>query len=177
MANTHKHHRGPKFSGIHRILPSVYPQIHTGSPTPAPINFRWECLQEKAVIQLNSKCQQAFDDLKRLCTTMPILAYADFTWPFKIHADSCGSGLGVVLYQTYEDSTDAVIAYASRRLSKAKSHYPAQKLEFLSLKWVVVTKFHQYLYGSTFEHIYRQQSSDLHTYNHQAGCSESLLGC
>ena len=43
-----------------------------------------------------------------------------------------------------------VIAYASRSLSKAESHYPAHKLEFLALKWAVVKKFHEYLYGSTF---------------------------
>ena len=45
----------------------------------------------------------------------------------------------------------AVIAYASRSLNKAESHYPAHKLEFLALKWEVVEKFHEYLYGSTFD--------------------------
>ena len=44
-----------------------------------------------------------------------------------------------------------MIAYASRSLSKAKSHYPAHKLEFLTLKWEVVEKFYKYLYGSTFD--------------------------
>ena len=80
-----------------------------------------------------------------------ILAYADFTKPFKLHADACGTGLRAVLYQTREDGTEAVIAYASRSLSKAISHYLAHKLEFLTLKWVVVKKFHEYLYGSTFD--------------------------
>ena len=104
-------------------------------------------------MEWNSKCQQAFDELKRLCTTASILAYADFTKPFKLHTDACGSGLGAALYKTHEDGTDAVIAYVSRSLSKAESHYPAHKLEFLTLKWVVVKKFHEYLYGSTF-HVY-----------------------
>ena len=85
-----------------------------------------------------------------LCTTAPILAYADFSKPFKLHTDACGMGLGALPYQTLEDSTKAVIAYASRSLSKAESHYPAHKLEFLALKWAVVEKFHEYLYGSTF---------------------------
>ena len=90
--------------------------------------------KKKAAIQWNSKCQQAFDDLKRLCITTPILAYVDFTQPFKCHTDACGSGLGAVLYQTHENGTDDVTAYASRSLSKAESHYPAHKLEFLTLK-------------------------------------------
>ena len=105
--------------------------------------------KKKAAIWWDNRCQQAFDDLKRLCTTAPILAYMDFTQPFKLHTDACGSGLGAVLYQTHEDGIDTVIAYASRSLTKAKSHYPAHKLEFLALKWAVVEKFHEYLYGLT----------------------------
>ena len=46
---------------------------------------------------------------------------------------------------------DAVIAYASRSLTKAESHYPAHKLEFLALKWAVIEKFHKYLYGLAFD--------------------------
>ena len=36
-------------------------------------------------------------------------------------------------------------------MNKAESHYPVHKLEFLALKWAVVKKFHEYLYGSTFD--------------------------
>ena len=107
--------------------------------------------KKKTAIQWDSRCQQAFNDLKRLCTTVPILAYADYTQPFKLHTDACGSGLGAVLYQTQEDATDAVIPYASRSLTKAESHYPAHKLEFLALKWPVVEKFHKHLYGLIFD--------------------------
>ena len=106
--------------------------------------------KKKAAIKWDSKYQHAFDDLKIQCTMAPILAYADFTKPFKLHTDACGTGLGAVLYQTREDGTKAVIAYASRSLNKAESHYPAHKLEHLTLKWAVVKKFHEYLYGSTF---------------------------
>ena len=106
--------------------------------------------KKKAVIKWDNRCQQAFDNLKTLCTTVPILAYANFSKLFKLHTDACGMGLGAVLYQTREDGTEAVIAYACRSLSKAESHYPAHKLEFLTLKWAVVEKFHEYLYGSTF---------------------------
>ena len=84
--------------------------------------------KKKSAITRDSRCQQAFDDLKKLCTTAPILAYANFTKPFKLHTDACGTGLGAVLYQIWEDGTEVVIAYASRSLSKAESHYPAHKL-------------------------------------------------
>ena len=107
--------------------------------------------KKKAAIKWNSRHQQAFNDLKRLCTMAPILMYADFTKLFKLHTIACGTGFGAVLYQTWDDGTEAVIVYASRSLSKAKSHYPTHKLEFLALKWAVVEKFHKYLYGSTFD--------------------------
>ena len=56
--------------------------------------------KKKAAIKWDSRCQQAFDDLKTLCTTAPILAYANFSKPFKLHTDACGTGLGAVLYET-----------------------------------------------------------------------------
>lgn len=43
-----------------------------------------------------------------------------------------------------------VIAYASRGLSPSEKRYPAHKLEFLALKWSIVDKFQDYLYGNTF---------------------------
>ena len=56
----------------------------------------------------------------------------------------------MVLYQTPDDGTPRVIAYASRSLSKTKKNYNAHKLEFLALKWSVTECFHEYLYGGKF---------------------------
>ena len=68
-----------------------------------------------------------------------------------------GLSLGAVLYQTHNDGTDAIISYASRSLTKAESHYPTHKLKFLTFKWAMVEKFHEYLYGSTFD-VYRDNN-------------------
>ena len=84
-----------------------------------------------------------------------------FSKPFKLHTDACGTGLGAVLYQTRDNGTKAVIVFASRSLNKTESHYPAHKLEFLALKWAVVEKFHEYLYGSTFE-VYTNNNPLMH---------------
>ena len=80
-----------------------------------------------------------------------ILTYAYFKRPFKLHTNIYGCGLGAVLYQNHDSGTDPVIAYASRSLTKAETHYPTHKLELCALEWVVVEKFHEYLYGSTFD--------------------------
>ena len=94
--------------------------------------------------------QTAFEKLKELCSTTPVLAFADYTKPFILHTDASTDGLGAVLYQEQEGK-ERVIAFASRRLSRAEKNYPAHKLEFLALKWVVCEKFHDYLYGNHFE--------------------------
>ena len=72
--------------------------------------------------------------MKQLCSSTPILAYADYSKPFKLHMDACNLGLGVVLYNTDEDGLDRVIAYATRTLSKSERNYPAYKLRVPSFK-------------------------------------------
>ena len=89
--------------------------------------------------------------LKRLCTEAPILAYADYTKPFKVHTDTSEDGLSAILYQTQDDRDDRVIAYASHSLKKSEWKYHSSKLEFLALKWAITDQFHEYLYGGTFE--------------------------
>ena len=96
------------------------------------------------------ECQTAFDQLKELCTTTPILAYTDFTKPFILHTDASALGLGAVLYQLHE-SVEKVISYANRSLTQSETKYPVHKLEFLCLKWAITEKFHEYLYGNTFD--------------------------
>ena len=101
---------------------------------------------KKTFIEWTEAADSAFEHLKKLCTSTPILAYSDYQLPFVLHTDSSSEGLGAVLYQRQEGEL-RVIAYASRSVSKSESHYPAHKLEFLALKWAVCEKFHEYLYG------------------------------
>ena len=102
---------------------------------------------KKTYIEWTDAADTAFEHLKALCVSTPILAYPDYQLPFTLHTDSSTDGLGAVLYQK-QDGKLRVIAYASRLVSKAESNYPAHKLEFLALKWAVCEKFHEYLYGS-----------------------------
>ena len=95
------------------------------------------------------ECQEAFDTLKVLCTSIPILAFDDFTRPFKLHADASAIRLGAILYQE-QYGKDRVIMHASSAVSKSESQYLAHKLEFLTLKWAVTESFQEYLYGNTF---------------------------
>ena len=108
-------------------------------------------MNNTTLIEWSEVADSAFVHLKKLCTSTAILAYPDYQLPFVLHTDSSSEGLGAVLYQK-QDGKLSMIAYASRSVSKYESHYPAQNLEFLALKYAVCEKFHEYLYGSkTFE--------------------------
>ena len=127
----------PKFTQVAQPLCKLMSGKNMGKKK---VSFTW-----------NDRCQQSFDDLKCLCTTVPILAYTDFTRLLKLHNNAGGSGLGAVLYQTHDDGTDAMIAYSNRSLREAETHYPTHKLVFLTLKLAMVEKSHEYHYGLTFD--------------------------
>ena len=99
--------------------------------------------RKQNLIKWDLECQGAFDKLKELCTTTPILAYADFGKPLKLHTDVSVLGLGAVLYQV-QDGVEKVISYASQSLTKCEAKYPIDKLEFLCLKWAITHQFHEY---------------------------------
>ena len=86
-----------------------------------------------------------------MCSQTPILVYANYQKPFKLHTDASEHGLGAVLYQKQDDNTKRVIVYASGTLSKSERNYDTHKLEFLALKWSITERFHEYLYGGHFE--------------------------
>ena len=114
--------------------------------------------RKRKPIELNEDCQKAFDKLKELCTSTPILAYADYKKEFQLHTDASELGLGGVLYHKDGEGVQKVIAYASRSLSYTERNYPTQKLEFLALKWAITDRFHEYLYGGKFD-VYTDNNS------------------
>lgn len=97
----------------------------------------------------NEDCTEAFKTIIYCLTHAPVLAFADPTRAYVLHVDASLNGLGAVLNQEYPEGLRPV-AYASRKLSTTEQRYPTHQLEFLALKWAVVDKFHDYLYGVKF---------------------------
>lgn len=85
-----------------------------------------------------------------------MLAFADLAKPYVLYTDASFKGVGAVLYQEHPDVLRPV-AFASRKLSSPEQRYPVHQLEFLALKWAVVDKFHDYLYGGQVHSAHRQQ--------------------
>ena len=65
---------------------------------------------------------EAFEELKQMLTTAPILAHPDFSQPFILDTDASYLAIGSVLSHKI-DNKERVVAYASRTLSKAEHKY------------------------------------------------------
>jgi hypothetical protein len=100
----------------------------------------------------SSRCNKAFEQLKVLLTTAPVLAQPDIEKPFDIYCDASGSGLGCVLMQE-----GRVIAYASRQLRRHEEHYPTHDLELAAVVHALKIWRH-YLLGNIC-HIYTDHKS------------------
>ena len=122
-------------------MPVTHPLYHQISGNNAA-HKKWK-------IQCTGECQEALNTLQGLWTSAPILAFADFTKPFKLQTNASTVELGAILYQE-QDGKDKVSATGRSCVCKCESHYPAHNLEFLALKWAVTESFQEYLYGNTF---------------------------
>ena len=110
--------------------------IHKYAHIARPLNMLipGDNANKKQAIKWNEDCEESFQRLKWLCSITPILAYADYSKPFKLHTYAFNLGLGAVLYQIGKDGLDRAISYPNRTLSKSERNYPAYKLQFLALK-------------------------------------------
>lgn len=63
--------------------------------------------------------QQAFQKLKEILSTEPLLIYPDFTQPFIVACDASTKAVGAVQSQL-RDGKESLIAYCSRQVNSAE---------------------------------------------------------
>lgn len=90
------------------------------------------------------------DVLKGKMVTMPILVFPDWKEEFYVHVDASCISLGAVLTQASDRELYHPIAFASRRLSKAKRNYSMIEHEGLAMVYVL-QKFRHYLLDGHFK--------------------------
>ena len=95
-----------------------------------------------------TECSEAFEKLKNLLVTSPILTHPDFSKSFILDTDASDQAIGAVLSQKV-GNTEKVVAYASRTLTKPERKYCVTRKELLALVFFV-KYFRHYLYGRKF---------------------------
>ena len=126
------------------IVPASFKQkIHKGEMKKCDLlEFQW-----------TPACQEGFDQLKKVLTEAPMLAYPDYSKLFILETDALLKGLGAVLSQKGDNNKVRVVACTSHSLhpsEKSMQDYSSAKIELMALKWSVCDKLKDYLLGSKF---------------------------
>lgn len=101
-------------------------------------------------IQWNPAAQEAFEKLKTLLISSPILIAPCFDRRFYVECDASDVGIGSVLIQKDDEGSDHVVAYFSRKLTKGERKFSVTERECLAVL-AAIEKFRYYIEGSDFE--------------------------
>ncbi|CAN6723545.1 unnamed protein product [Malus baccata var. baccata] len=103
-------------------------------------------LQKDVAFDFNEECEKAFNHLKEMLTSAPIIVPPDWSLPFELMCDGSDYALGAVLGQRKEKRPH-VIYYASRTLNDAQLNYSTTEKELLAVVFAL-DKFRSYLIGT-----------------------------
>ena len=76
----------------------------------------------------DDRCEEAFQELKRMLTIAPILIVPDRGQGYIVYCDASKAGLGCVLMQSGK-----VVAYGSRQLKNHEHNYPTHDMELAAV--------------------------------------------
>ena len=94
-------------------------------------------LAKDVTFEWSQACEAAFDKLKTMLVSPPIMQSPNWDLPFEIMCDTSVDAIGAVLGQR-EDKKEFVTYYASKTLDSTQSNYTTTEKEFL----VVVFALH-----------------------------------
>jgi hypothetical protein len=85
-------------------------------------------LEKEAKFKWSPQCEEVFLTLKKLLTTVHVLAQPNIKKSFDVYCDESRTGIGGVLMQD-----GRAIAYASQQLQRHEEHYSTHDLELLAI--------------------------------------------
>lgn len=109
----------------------------------------YNLLRKDVPFVFDENCMKAFNKVKELLTTAPILAHYDPNAPAVLTVDASSTGLGCVLSIIDSEGAERPVSFASRTLSLAERNYSQIDKEATAIVFGV-KKYHQYLYGRHF---------------------------
>ena len=93
--------------------------------TKKEVTFNWD-----------EKCQEGFEEIKRLVSEKPIMRQPNWKQIFHVHVDASNLAIGAILAQP-EGDMDFPVYYASRRFSQAEKAYTTTEREALGMVFSV----------------------------------------
>ena len=78
-------------------------------------------------------CQEAFDRVKAILLSSPVLTVPDFDKQFKLYVDASDVGAGAVLQQEDNQGIDHSVSYFSRKFEDTQRRYSMIEKETLAL--------------------------------------------
>ncbi|XP_026400374.1 uncharacterized protein LOC113296277 [Papaver somniferum] len=105
-----------------------------------------QLLQKDVVFNFDEKCLVAFNRLKELLITTPIMKPPDWSKSFELMCDASDYAVGAVLGQRTGKLPHAIY-YASRTLNDAQQNYTTAEKELLAIVFAL-EKFRSYLLGT-----------------------------
>ncbi|RVW16210.1 Transposon Ty3-I Gag-Pol polyprotein [Vitis vinifera] len=103
-----------------------------------------DLLKKNKAWEWDERCQQAFEDLKKVVTEEPVLALPDHTKAFEVHIDASNFAIRGVFMQERH-----LIAFESHKLNDTERRYTVQEKEMTAIVHCLHTWRH-YLLGSHF---------------------------
>lgn len=96
-----------------------------------------ELLKAKVKFVWSDDCQQAFENVKALLCSSPVLAAPRFDRPFQLQVDASQVGAGAVLLQEGDDGVVRPVSFFSRKFNSYQSNYSVIEKEALALIWAI----------------------------------------
>jgi RNase H-like domain found in reverse transcriptase/Reverse transcriptase (RNA-dependent DNA polymerase) len=94
-----------------------------------------------------TKCQEAFDTIKKRFTEEPVLLMPDQSKPFQIESDASKVATGAVLTQLDLNGDRHPIAFLSKTFSETEKKYEIYNRELLGIIWAL-KEWRHYIQGS-----------------------------
>ncbi|XP_073139087.1 uncharacterized protein [Henckelia pumila] len=116
-------------------------------------------LMKDTPFNFDSTCLQAFEFMREILVTAPVLTSPDWDLPFEVMCDASDSAVGAVLGQRI-DKVFRAIYYARKTLNEAQFNYATTEKELLAVVFAL-DKFHSYLVLSKIT-IYTDHSAIKH---------------
>lgn len=120
--------------------------VHNFSRIARPLQ---NLLKENVEYNFDQGCKDAFDKLKGLLTSSPILAIYDPQKETELHCDASSHGFGAILLQKQEDGNFHPTAFFSKTTTGGESKYHSFELETMAVLYAL-ERFRVYLEGIKF---------------------------